>query len=153
MEQAVLNAALALNNDHKIETGELTSDELRGLFDTAYYSQIMGGGRDGLLLSFDQSAEYASPNFKWFQARRKTFVYIDRVIVAPHARGLGLARSFYNGLISNAKAGGHHSIMCEVNLDPPNPGSLAFHGAMGFVCLEDVLLKNGKTVRYMELLI
>ncbi len=76
---------------------------------------------------------------------------IDRVIVAPHARGRGLARSFYNGLIAHAKGAGHQSIVCEVNLDPPNPGSLAFHAAMGFVGLEDVVLSNGKTVRYMEL--
>ena len=151
MTPSCLDHILALNNAHKAETGALTRDELIHLLETAFHSATEGAGRDGFLIAFDQDADYASPNFIWFKAQRARFVYIDRVIVAPHARGRGLARVFYEGLIAHARAAGHHRIVCEVNLDPPNPGSLAFHAAMGFVAVGEARLPNGKTVRYMEL--
>ena len=146
-----LDNILALNNAHKAETSALTRDELIHLLATAFHSATEGGGKDGFLIAFDQDADYASPNFHWFKPHRARFVYIDRVIVAPHARGRGLARVFYGGLIARARAAGHDHIVCEVNLDPPNPGSLAFHATMGFVAVGEALLPNGKTVRYMEL--
>ena len=145
------DAMLALNNAHKVETGFLTPDELTSMLNTAFCWAEKGGGRDGLLISFDQDAPYESPNFLWFKARYDRFVYVDRVIVAPHARGQGLARAFYLDLIEKARGAGHARIVCEINLDPPNPGSVAFHDAMGFVEMGQALLENGKTVSYRGL--
>ncbi len=53
-------------------------------------------------------------------------------------------------LINMARADGHTKIVCEVNLDPPNPGSDAFHDQMGFVEVGRAHLKEReKTVRYL----
>jgi uncharacterized protein len=151
---------LVLNNAHSVETGPLTQKELTAMLDTAFHSAVEDGavedgavedgGKDGLLIAFDQDGDYASPNFLWFKARYERFVYVDRIIVAEHARGRGLARKFYEGLFNRARGAGHDRVVCEVNLDPPNPGSLRFHAAMGFVSVGDAVLENGKTVRYME---
>ena len=47
-----------------------------------------------------------------------------------------------------ARAAGHERVVCEVNADPPNPASDAFHAALGFAEIGATLLPNGKTVRY-----
>lgn len=141
---------LSLNNAHAVETGPLTRDELSHMLATAYHSASMGTGKDGLIITFDQNAPYESPNFIWFKARHDSFVYVDRIIVAEHARGRGLARTFYQALFEKAARDGHERVVCEVNLDPPNPGSLNFHAALGFAAVGEAVLENGKTVRYME---
>ncbi len=145
-----LDHLLNLNNAHATETGPLTREELTQMLATAFHSASVGEGKDGLLIAFDQNAAYKSPNFLWFKARYDSFIYVDRIIVAEQARGRGLARTFYEDLFDRARTAGHVRIVCEVNLDPPNPGSLSFHAALGFADVGEAVLDNKKTVRYME---
>ena len=145
-----LDHLLALNNAHQTETGPLTRDALTRMIATAFHSASVDGGKDAMLITFDQDAAYDSPNFLWFKARYAAFVYVDRIIVAAHARGRGLARDFYEDLFARAAKASQPRVVCEVNLDPPNPGSLAFHAALGFVAVGEAVLQNGKTVRYLE---
>lgn len=72
-------------------------------------------------------------------------------MTAPAARGRGLARLLYGALITRARAAGHERIVCEVNADPPNPASDAFHRAFGFAPVGTAPLENGKTVSYLAL--
>ena len=65
-------------------------------------------------------------------------------IVAKDARGQGFARLMYEDLFADAKAAGHVRVVCEVNIKPPNEGSLAFHRSIGFVALADVVVKDGR---------
>ena len=52
--------------------------------------------------------------------------------------------------LQRAKAAGHTRIACEVNLDPPNPISDAFHASLNFSELGRASIYNGaKTVRYL----
>ena len=39
-------------------------------------------------------------------------------------------------------------ICCEINLEPPNPGSVAFHKKLGFKMIDQAALGNSKTVGY-----
>ena len=83
-------------------------------------------------------------------ARYPRFVYVDRIVVAPSARGRGLARQLYDTLIGKAGVAGHQRIVCEVNLDPPNPGSDRFHAALGFAEVGSASIHGGtKRVRYL----
>ena len=45
---------------------------------------------------------------------------------------------------------GHDRIVCEVNSDPPNPGSEALHRSLGFRAVGDAQLPTGKAVTYLE---
>ena len=139
---------LALNAAHEVETSRLDRAALVEMLKTAFHSATEGDGRDGFLIAFDQHAAYSSQNFLWFKARYDRFVYVDRVIVAAHARGRGLARRFYQDLFDCAREAGHERIVCEINLEPPNAGSLAFHRAMGFAEVGQAELGSGKLVSY-----
>ncbi len=145
-----IDAILALNKEHEVETSPLDHDALIRLLDCAFHSATADAGKDGFLIAFDENAEYESANFQWFKSRYHRFVYVDRVVVAEHARGRGLARKFYAALFDRARAAGHIRIVCEINLDPPNLGSVAFHTALNFVEVGKAVLENGKTVSYQE---
>jgi predicted GNAT superfamily acetyltransferase len=140
-------ALVALNNAHAAELSFLSPERFAALIGEAFVACRVGQG-DALLLTFDQSADYDSPNFLWFRERLERFVYVDRIVVSPEARGRGLARMLYAHLFERARAAGHERVVCEVNADPPNPASDAFHAALGFAEIGSTLLPNGKTVRY-----
>jgi predicted GNAT superfamily acetyltransferase len=145
-----LNTTLtALNNAHAAELSWLAPDRLHHLVTQAFLATRIGDA-EALLIALDQSADYDSPNFLWFRARFPRFVYVDRVVVAPSARGQGHAARLYRDLFAKAAAAGHTRIVCEVNTAPPNPGSDAFHAALGFTEVGTATIHNGtKTVRYL----
>ena len=143
-------ALLALNNAHAVELSWLTPERLAHLAAEAFVAR-RAGAADALLLAFDQDADYDSPNFLWFRDRYAAFVYVDRVVVADAARGRGLARRLYADLLAAARTAGHERIVCEVNSEPPNPASEAFHAALGFVPVGRAEIHGGKkTVTYLE---
>lgn len=145
-----LDALLALNNAHAAELSLLTSDAFAHMIGGAFCAARIGEA-DAFLLAFDQDADYASPNFLWFRARLPRFVYVDRIAVAPAARGRGLARSLYADLFAAAREADHTLVCCEVNSDPPNVASDAFHAALGFREVGAQAIHGGaKTVRYLE---
>ncbi len=142
---------LVLNNAHAIETSELDEERLAALLRMAFYARGIDDGATAFLVALDHNAAYKNENFEWFKARRESFVYIDRVIVAEAARGRGIAKALYDDLFAEAKLAGHERVVCEVNIDPPNPASEAFHSAMGFTAVGQAAIHNGtKTVRYFE---
>src|SRR5262245_31290205 len=141
---------LALNNQHAVELSCLDAERLAWLVSQAFLARHIGGV-DAFLLAFDQDADYDSPNFLWFAARHRRFVYVDRIVVAPGARGRGHARRLYEDLFGEALRRGHDHVVCEVNLDPPNAASDAFHAALGFAEISNATIHGGrKTVRYLE---
>jgi len=139
-------AVLALNNDHAVELSWLEIDRLRHLLGQAFQARRIGR-LEAFLIAFDETANYDGGHFQWFRARYPRFVYVDRVVVAPVARGRGHARRLYLDLFERARLGGHDIVACEVNAEPPNPASDAFHAAMGFAPVGSAS-HNDKTVRY-----
>lgn len=126
-------AVLALNAANEVETSPLDAAGLRRLVEQAFHLGLADRGRLAFLIAFDQDADYQSPNFLWFRARYARFVYVDRIIVAGAARGQGLAGRLYRELFARAARAGHALVTCEVNVQPPNPASWAFHAARGFI--------------------
>jgi len=141
---------LALNNAHAQELSWLEPERLTHLIAQAFVASRIGSV-EAFLLAFDQDADYDSPNFLWFRPRYRRFVYVDRIVVAPAARGRGHARALYDDLFAKAAGAGHDRVVCEVNSDPPNPGSDAFHAALGFSEVGTGTIHAGtKTVRYLS---
>jgi predicted GNAT superfamily acetyltransferase len=146
----------ALNNVHASETSFLSEVRLSELVEMSFYARGFPGpgafllSPDAFLLAMDESSPYDNANFQFFQRHHERFVYIDRMITARHARRQGLARRLYEDLFARARSAGHTIVGCEVNLDPPNPGSDAFHERLGFESAGQATLENGKTVRYLQ---
>lgn len=139
---------LALNNRSAVETSWLEPARFDHMVACAFAALHVPDSK-ALLITFDQRADYDSPNFLWFRERFGRFVYIDRIVVDLQARGLGLARKIYEQLFDLARVAGHDRVACEVNSQPPNPGSDAFHAAMGFVEAGSADLTQEKSVRYL----
>jgi len=141
---------LALNNEHARELSWLDAGRLVELVGRAFLARRIATV-EAFLLAFDQDADYDSPNFLWFRARYPRFVYVDRIVVADAARGRGHARRLYDDLFQHARRAGHDRIVCEVNSEPPNPASDAFHAALGFSEIGSAAIHCGsKTVRYLS---
>lgn len=142
-----------LNNANAVETSYLTAEDWQTLIADAFAATCVSDAA-ALLITFDQDTDYNSANFKWFQARRPRFIYVDRIVVADSHRGRGLAGHLNRDLFERTFAAGHDRVVCEVNLEPPNPGSDAFHAKMGFTEVGHAELEpGGKRVRYYEKLL
>lgn len=140
-----------LNELHAVELSSLTSTQFARLAGQATYATAIDD-EAAFLLAFDQDAGYDGLNFHWFKARHPRFVYVDRIAVSASHRGKGLARLLYQDLFRKALSKDIPVVVCEVNSDPPNPASEAFHTSLGFAEVGQAKLETaGKTVRYLSL--
>ena len=110
---------------------------------------LVADGEDGplgFLLALTPGSGYGSENYLWFSEHVPGSLYVDRIVVSPDAHGQGLGRLLYAAVDARARELGLGQVTCEVNLDPPNPGSLAFHARLGFEQVGEQVTKGG-TVR------
>jgi len=147
-----LNAVAAINEAAVPAMNSLPAAELRRLLEIAAAGLVAedAGEIAGFMICLAEGADYDSLNYHWFSQRYPSFAYVDRVAVAPSARGRGVGEALYEGLIA-ALAGSRPVLLCEVNQDPPNPGSLRFHRRLGFRTVGRQELEDGaKTVVMLE---
>ena len=127
-------AILELNAESVQFLSPLSLARLDRLHQMAAYHKVVE--RDGtvaaFLLALREGADYDSPNYAWFAERYPEFLYIDRIVVAPTARGHGFAAALYEDIIAFASCAGALPLTCEFDLNPPNPASMRFHAGMGF---------------------
>jgi predicted GNAT superfamily acetyltransferase len=83
------------------------------------------------LIALTPGKDYNSVNYKWFENKYESFMYVDRIVVAPTYQGHGFGTAFYNDL-SNFSKNIIPRITCEVNINPPNKESMLFHTKYGF---------------------
>ena len=143
---------IALGTANEVETGPIDVAWLEANAQQ-WFVGAQAGENEAFAIVFDESAHYGSPNFHWFRDRLPRFVYVDRIVVDESARGKGLARALYEHVFEAARAAGQERVVCEINFDPPNPSSDAFHAKLGFSEIGRATLANGKSVRYLERLI
>lgn len=133
MVEADLPAVLALNHAHVELLSPMDAPRLLQLLGWACRGDVIvcDGEVAGFVLVFAPGTPYDSPNYRWFSARYgEGFHYLDRVVVDDRYRRRGLASAAYE--VIEAAAAGHGRLVLEVNVDPPNEASLAFHRARGY---------------------
>ena len=104
----------------------------------------------GFLIGMTPDVPYGSGNFKWFLDRSDDFVYIDRIAVSPWFRKRGIAARLYADIEKYARTLGARRLTLEVNVQPRNDVSLAFHERMGFTSLDERDTDYGTRVVMME---
>jgi predicted GNAT superfamily acetyltransferase len=102
--------------------------QLQSWADTAAVIDV-DGVFAGFVLTFLAGSAYDGENFGWFSDRFGDFCYLDRIVIHDDFRRRGLGSQVYDALESSC---GRPLFALEVNLDPPNEGSLAFHRARDF---------------------
>jgi predicted GNAT superfamily acetyltransferase len=137
-------AILALNEASVPHVTSIPLEALAHLHAESCYCKVAWIGEEivGFLVVLDEDAAYDSPNFQYFKQRYPHFAYVDRIFVSEAHRGLGLGARLYEDLVAELD-GGKPVVTCEVNLDPPNPGSLAFHAHLGFVQVDEQHTEGG----------
>ena len=143
---------LALNNRHVPAVNALEPAALSRLLEVALLALAAGpvGAPTGLLILLGPAGPAEGPNHAWVREHHPEAAYIDRVVVSATARGQGLGRRFYAAAAGAAAQAGFAALGCEVNLDPPNPESLAFHHRLGFRPVGEATdPRNGKRVVYL----
>lgn len=125
---------LELNNLAAPHVNAHNKASLAALIDQSWFCRQARSGDKmlGFLLVLTKGQPYASLNYAWFCDRFDDFAYVDRIVVGEDSREQGLARALYESLFVEARAAGLTKVCCEVNLEPPNPNSLAFHQYLGF---------------------
>jgi predicted GNAT superfamily acetyltransferase len=88
----------------------------------------------GFCLAIDSGTDYDGEHYAWFSRRYDAFLYLDRIAVSDRARRRGVGSLLYDACEERARAAGR--MLCEVNVQPMNAGSMAFHAARGYVELE-----------------
>ncbi len=144
-----IDAVVAINNEGYPAVPLCTAHEMEELF--ALSSLAIGAENDegelvGFLLAMDPGLAYDSENYTFFESRFSNHFYIDRIVLSEGARGLGVGSALYQEVFDKAARDGRERITCEVNLEPPNPGSLRFHYRWGFENVDTQLTKGGQVV-------
>lgn len=127
-------AILQMNQESVEVLSPLDADRLARLVDWAKLFRVVE--RDGEVLAFliglPEGCSYDSLNYRWFADRYDRFLYIDRVVVRADSRDLGLGSWLYSELLTVASRQAIPWLTCEIDLEPPNRGSLRFHARLGF---------------------
>jgi predicted GNAT superfamily acetyltransferase len=136
---------VAMNNAAVPNVNESTEAELAELIEMSELTVAVTEGEDllGFVLTLPPGVGYASENYRWFSERYDSFAYVDRIVVSELARNKGVGVELYRLVAEYAKTKDAPRILCEVNLEPPNPGSLRFHKRNGFAEVGQQRTKGG----------
>lgn len=142
-------SVLALNERNVDLLAPMDEARLRQLLGWADLGAVIEADEDpaGFVLTFPHGTAYDSDNYRWFSDRYDRFYYLDRIVIDDRFRRRGIGRAAYDVL--EARAAAYDRMLLEVNLDPPNTPSLAFHRGRGYVDVGQVGAP-GKTVAMME---
>ncbi|MBG6107127.1 GNAT family N-acetyltransferase [Frigoribacterium sp. CG_9.8] len=133
-------------NDAASPAVPITSEtEMAALLDIAGFTLAArdGGALIGFVIGMRAGSSYASENYRFFDARSFDFLYVDRIVIDDSQRGTGIGRALYGEVFELARSESLREVTCEVNLDPPNPESLAFHARLGFDRIGEQATKGG----------
>ena len=136
IEIADLARVLEVNNANTPGVSELTMAELESDLNNSLHAFAIDNEHDevcAFCITFAPDAPDAGANHRWFAERFESFVYLDRIAIDSNHQNRGLGALLYQSVEQHMLNSAEHSLLCcEVNLEPPNPGSIRFHKRIGF---------------------
>jgi predicted GNAT superfamily acetyltransferase len=143
-----LNVVHAINEENVPAVGQETFEDLRAIFDVCSINLVaeIDGRVRGFCMVMPPGTDYSSPNYLYFCERHADFVYLDRVAITADAQGRGIGPMLYREVERRSTA---PWFALEVNVKPPNEGSMRFHAREGFVEVDRLETRPGKIVSLM----
>ena len=128
-----VETAWQINEQGLPGTGQVTQEEMADLLSLCELPLGVFDGDEmlGFVLCLTPRTRYASLNYAWFNQRYQEFLYVDRIAIAVEHRGRGIGSLLYKRVIEHAESL-QFPVTAEVNLTPPNPGSIRFHERHSF---------------------
>jgi predicted GNAT superfamily acetyltransferase len=126
-------ALLSLNQASVRELSDLDEARLEYILALAHRSLVVeadSGEVVAFAIAVAPGADYDSANYAWLGARFERFLYLDRIAVDSRFRRHGIGARLYAEMEASAVA--FERMVCDVNIEPPNDASLAFHAARGY---------------------
>ena len=126
-------AAWQINEQGLPGTGQVSQEEMVDLLSLCELPLGVFDGDEmlGFVLCLAPRTRYASRNYAWFNERYQEFLYVDRIAITVGHRGKGIGSLLYERVIEHAESL-QFPVTAEVNLTPPNPGSIRFHERHSF---------------------
>jgi predicted GNAT superfamily acetyltransferase len=117
-----------INEEGLPGVGKVTQEAMADLLSLAELplGAFEGDELVGFVLCLLPNTRYGSLNYAWFNHRYDRFFYVDRIAVAENHRDRQIGTALYAHVIAAAEERGW-PVAAEVNLKPPNPGSMRFH--------------------------
>ncbi|HWJ62742.1 MAG TPA: GNAT family N-acetyltransferase [Acidimicrobiales bacterium] len=143
---------LAINEASVHHLAPLDEDEYRWFLDEAElaWGAEVDGELAGFVFVLEPGLAYESRNYAWFSERYDGFAYLDRVAIDERARRRGVGTAIYDAVEAHAAERGV-PLLLEVNVQPANEPSLAFHASRGFQEVGTLDHDGGaKVVRLLE---
>ena len=124
-------AVVALNDRHVHLTAPMDEARLVDLVAATEHADVIDVDDEfaGFVLTFGAGAAYDGAHFAWFAERYEDYCYLDRIVIHEDFQRRGLGSFVYDELEGSC---GRPVFALEVNIDPPNEPSLAFHRGRGF---------------------
>jgi predicted GNAT superfamily acetyltransferase len=142
---------LELNQVSVQELSELDEPRLEYILALAHRSLVVASDDGGVLafaLAIAPGTDYDSLNYTTLGEMFESFLYLDRIAVADSARRKGLGAALYDAM--EAAAAPFERMVCDVNIEPRNDASLAFHAARGYREVGELAHGDLKTVALMS---
>ena len=140
-----LNEILTLNESFLPAVSSVDINQMSRFLRFADYfkSVLINNKISGFLIAIQPGKKYDSLNYKWFEKKFESFIYVDRIVIGSEFQGLGIGKAFYDDLQSYASKK-TSTITCEVNIKPSNEGSMIFHQKYGFKKVGTQITEKGK---------
>jgi len=143
---------LKLNNDSVPAVNHLSKGELKNILrlsEKCWVADIDDELAASLII-IGPNQPYQSDNYTWLETKFSNFCYVDRIMVSEKHKRKKLGYTLYNKLEDHAEANGVSQLLCEVNIEPPNPQSIAFHTQLGWEPFFERQHAPDKKVQYFK---
>lgn len=153
-EKKDYDKVLELNDESVHFLSQLTNDGLNNFIAQAAIFNVIevDGVVEGFIFALREGKEYDSLNYVWFLNHYNQFLYIDRIVISLKMQNKGLGKMLYQSLFNFAKLSDVPYVTAEIDIDPPNPGSLIFHEKFGFKEVGVQAVAEGKKVVSLQIL-
>ena len=144
---------IKLNSKNMPAVGRLDEKSFKRFLEHSDYFKLVKYDNQfiGFMVGLLPNRPYNSVNYKWFEKKYESFIYIDRIVISSDYQNQGFGGSFYDDLKNDFKDD-YDFMTCEVNIIPRNDISMKFHKKYGFEEVGHQSTENGKKLVSLQLL-